>query len=232
MDDELRSVRCQILTDSRLFRRWADRRSRSMDKSDRVRLKPSTFGRNIRPNIPLLGVLLSIGFTGALQTTSAGKSTPPGRAPTPPPPEILRQEGTLGGGARNTLPACPPWSPSPEPPASRAIGGHRVILSWTASTPADAKHAAAVGYCVYRGVAPDDPSPVRINSVAFQGTSCTDDLVRNGEKYYYKVRAISARANTSDASNGAFAQIPDSKPSTPGRNAPPLCREPASMTRP
>ena len=76
-----------------------------------------------------------------------------------------------------------------------------MILSWKASAPGDAKHDAAIGYCVYRGRKANDPSPELVNSTPFPGTSCADDLVENEKKYYYVVRAISAKGITRIISN-------------------------------
>ena len=59
-----------------------------------------------------------------------------------------------------------------------------MILSRTASAPADSKHDAAIGYCVYRGSKRKDPSPELVNSLPFPGTGCRDDLVENDKKYY------------------------------------------------
>jgi len=106
-----------------------------------------------------------------------------------------------------------------------------VTLSWRASVPADSKHDVAIGYCVYRGLKRKDPSPELVNSVPFPGTSCTDDLVENDKKYYYVVRAITAKGVTSIISNEAPVAIPTGKQSNPsvsGASAP-LCREPASV---
>ncbi len=104
-----------------------------------------------------------------------------------------------------------------------------MILSWRASPPADAKHAAAAGYCIYRGVKQKDPSPVLLNAMPLSGTSCVDDLVVNDTKYYYVVRAISSKGITSIVSNEAPAKIPkQDNPSTSAALAP-LCRLPASL---
>jgi hypothetical protein len=101
-----------------------------------------------------------------------------------------------------------------------------VILSWKASAPVDAKHAAAVGYCIYRSTPRKDSPRVLLNSVPFRGTSCMDDQVENGKLYYYRVRAINANSRDSKDSNLAPAPIPtlprtnpDSRPSVPA------CRE-------
>jgi len=106
-----------------------------------------------------------------------------------------------------------------------------VTLSWRASAPADSKHAAAIGYCIYRGTKHDDKSPELVNSVPFQGTSCADDLVQNGKRYFYVIRAISADRLTSIISNEVPASIPTSKrrnhPSS--RASVPLCREPNNL---
>ena len=95
-----------------------------------------------------------------------------------------------------------------------------MILSWKASAPADSKHAAAEGYCIYRGIKPKDPSPELVNPIPIPVTSCTDDLVEDDNKYYYVVRAISAKS--------AIPTGKQSNPSVSGASAP-LCRELASV---
>src|SRR5208283_520263 len=97
-------------------------------------------------------------------------------------------------------PTCPLLNASMVPSTPPANGGHRVTLTWKASAPADSKHAAAAGYCIYRGV-PGDPTPGLINSTPLLGTSCVDDLVANSVRYSYVVRAISAGGTTSVTSN-------------------------------
>jgi hypothetical protein len=103
-----------------------------------------------------------------------------------------------------------------------------VILSWRASAPADSKHAAAVGYCIYRGLRQKDPSPILLNTTPFPGTTCADDLVVNDKKYYYVVRAISDKGVPSIISNEAPAAIPKRSNPSASRVSPPLCREPVS----
>jgi fibronectin type 3 domain-containing protein len=87
-----------------------------------------------------------------------------------------------------------------------------------------------MGYCIYRGVKHKDPSPELVNSMPFPGTRCMDDVVQNDKKYYYVVRAISAKGVTSIVSNEAPASIPahsQTNPTVSGASAP-LCREPAN----
>jgi hypothetical protein len=92
-------------------------------------------------------------------------------------------------------------------------------------------HDAAIGYCVYRGLKSNDPSPELVNSIPFPDTSCTDDLVENDKKYYYVVRAISGKGITSIISNEVPVTIPSGKQShrpASGVSAP-LCRQPVSV---
>lgn len=116
-------------------------------------------------------------------------------------------------------------------PATLAKRDHRVILSWKASAPGDSMHDAAIGYCVYRGLKSNDPSPELVNPIPFPDTSCTDDLVENDKKYYYVVRAISAKGITSITSNEAPATIPSGKQSHRSISvaSAPLCRESVSV---
>ncbi|MFZ0771013.1 MAG: hypothetical protein WCA49_03645 [Candidatus Sulfotelmatobacter sp.] len=102
-----------------------------------------------------------------------------------------------------------------------------MILSWRASAAADSKHSAAIGYCIYRSTPRKDSPPVLLNSVPFPGTGCADDLVENGKKYYYVVRAISAKNAISTTSNIAPASIPTWTRTDPhvSRASVPLCRE-------
>ncbi len=122
-------------------------------------------------------------------------------------------------------PVCPLLNASMVPSTPPANGGHRVTLTWKASAPADATHAGALGYCIYRGV-PGDPNPGLINLTPLRGNSCVDDVVANGAHYAYVVRAISAGGATSVTSNPAPVEIPaagSSKPPISGAS-PPLCR--------
>jgi len=185
---------------------------------------------SVEPNALLLVVTVVLALVATLQSgcTSSPVATP---ASTPKPAEAPRQAGTRPATPPIPRLVCPNFGPSIAPPALQAKAGHRVILSWKASAPADSKHDAAVGYCVYRGIKPKDPSPGLVNSIPFPGTSCMDDLVENGKKYYYVVRAISAKGATSVISNKAPAAIPAGNKSNPAASgvSAPLCREPASV---
>ena len=103
-----------------------------------------------------------------------------------------------------------------------------MTLTWNASAPPDAKHSAAVGYCIYRG-APGDPNPGLINAIPLPGTSCIDDRVENSGSYRYVVRAISAGGAASVTSNPVTVGIPPTGASKSPISAasPPLCRGPA-----
>jgi hypothetical protein len=166
---------------------------------------------------------LQVGCTSCLVTS---RPTPAQRL------EELRKAGTLPSAppsAPSVAPlTCPTFGSSGAPTTLPATGEHRVILSWRPSAPADSKHAAAIGYCIYRGVKRKDPSPVLVNTVPFPGTSCADDLVVNDKKYYYVVRAISAKGATSIISNEAPAAIPKQGKPPVSRASAPLCRVPAS----
>jgi hypothetical protein len=176
--------------------------------------------------VPVPGVVVILVLSGLLQTSCTSRVTP-SPISGPRPAEMLRQAGTVTGTAPGTRLVCPILGSSAVSPALQAKGGHRVILSWKASAPADSKHGDAKGYCVYRGIKRKDPAPVLVNSVPFPGTSCMDDLVDSDKKYYYVVRAISAKGVTSVVSNEVPVVIPTSKGSSPSvTGAPtPLCRD-------
>jgi len=109
---------------------------------------------------------------------------------------------------------------------------HMVILSWTASGLADSQHLDPVGYCIFRTIQGQNQPMQLVNSQPFFQTTrqlrCKDDLVENGKKYIYVVRAISASNKQSDPSNIVSAVIPTRKRSHPSESSAPLCRETAS----
>jgi hypothetical protein len=142
-------------------------------------------------------------------------------------PKIQAKARTSTSNALVAILVCPG---SPTVPSALPLkGAHRVILSWKASAPADAKHAAAAGYCIYRGVDGDGPPAELLNHFPFSGNKCADDLVGNGKKYAYMVRAISDRGITSIASKPARAAIPKEprNNSDLSTDSTPVCREAA-----
>jgi hypothetical protein len=181
---------------------------------------------SLRRNVHAVAVASMLAFVGAFQVGCTSCLV----TPRPAPAQRLEEEARDAGTPTTTPPlACPAFGSSGVPRTLPAKGGHRVILSWRASAPADSKHAAAVGYCIYRSVIPNDPSPVLLNSTPFASTSCADDLVENGKQYYYVVRAIDANRITSIVSNEAPARIPKRSNPAVSQASPPLCRGPASM---
>ncbi len=152
---------------------------------------------------------------------------------------------TLSSGCKQTPPSAsgPTAAPEPRDPAPptcpsldtnlvqapQSKNGHRVVLHWNPSLGADSKHSAAVGYCIYRGPKPDYPPTELINHLPFPDTKCVDDSVENGKKYYYFVRAISAKGVPSDISRPpAPAKIPKNPKNAPfpSDDSTLLCREP------
>jgi hypothetical protein len=124
---------------------------------------------------------------------------------------------------------CPPFGASLAPVITWTTGAHRVILSWQPGV-VDSKHAAADGYCVYRGTDSKAPATEQLNQHPFPGTRCTDDSVHNGTKYFYVVRAISDGDAVSDTSKPAYAAIPNAPRSGPAfGDSPPLCRKPDNL---
>jgi hypothetical protein len=186
----------------------------------------------VRPNTRVLAYVAALALGGALQVGCTSCLVTPKPTPTERLEEALRQEALRKAGTLMSPPpapplVCPSLGSSGAPVTPPQKDGHRVILSWRASAPADSKHAAAVGYCIYRGVNKKDPAPVLLNTAPLPGTSCADDLVVNDKKYYYVVRAISAKGITSIISNEAPAAIPKRSNPAVSRASPPLCREPA-----
>jgi hypothetical protein len=188
--------------------------------------------RGVGSNRQALAIVLVLGIAGILQVGCTSCLITSRPTPTQRLEEALREDG-LGKAAaltslpQVTAPTCPSFGSFGAPAGSPEKEGHKVILSWRASAPGDSRHAAPVGYCIYRGVKHEDPSPVLLNSIPFPGTSCADDLVVNDGKYYYVVRAISAKGVTSIVSNEAPAKIPKQSNPSASTASPPLCREPA-----
>src|SRR5580704_17478890 len=179
----------------------------------------------VRPNTRVLAYVAALALGGALQVGCTSCLVTPKPTPTERLEEALRQDALRKAGTLTSPPpapplVCPSLGSSGAPVTLPQKDGHRVILSWRASAPADSKHAAAVGYCIYRGVNKKDPAPVLLNTAPLPGPSCADDLV---------VRAIIAKGVTSIVSNEAPAASPkQSNPSAPATFAP-LCREPVGL---
>jgi hypothetical protein len=184
-------------------------------------------------NSPVFLALVAIAITGTTQIGCTGCRTAPNPTPAQRLEQALQRRDALkqaqlvasSAPAPGPDPTCPPLNASMVSSTPPANGGHRVTLTWKASAPADPKHSAAFGYCIYRG-APGDPNPGLMNKTPLPGTSCTDDLVANGGRYSYVVRAVSAGGATSVTSNPAAVQIPPTGASKSPVSAasPPLCR--------
>jgi hypothetical protein len=171
----------------------------------------------------LAGALLTActSCRGAQSPASGAQVSVASRSPAPPSPS-----------SSSSL-VCPTRGSSLVQEPLSANKGHRVILSWKASAPPNAKHGAAVGYCIYRGEGRRDPLPKLINSIPFSGTSCIDDWVENSGKYTYVIRAISVRRVESGPSNVISVVIPSSKPGNSSASAisAPLCRQPTAASK-
>lgn len=142
-------------------------------------------------------------------------------------PETLNHASTSTKDAREAHPPACPFLGPPGLVATRQVkGSHTVILSWTASA-SDSKHADAVGYCIYRTTGRKEAPAERVNSIPLPVTSCVDDVVADGQKYYYVVRAISAKGVTSGSSKTVPARIPTGKPGNPAQSSVPFCWDPA-----
>jgi hypothetical protein len=144
-----------------------------------------------------------------------------------------KAEEMLLAGAEPKLPPCPSaGTPTPQPSAQ--TGHHKVTLSWNESVfSPDHPERKAVGYCLYRStkqnaakLEPTCRDCEQINKIAIAGTGCVDDLVKDGETYYYVVTAISAGRRTSSSSNETPARIPPTKEpnSSVTVRSYPLCR--------
>jgi hypothetical protein len=184
-------------------------------------MKPGAATRRIVRRPALSRLILTL-IASTLSSSCSSKPSAPVQGSNPQP--AVHSAGSVANGATVLPHDCPPFISFPEAAAVNGKGDHRVILSWNASAAADADHADAIGYCIYRGTKSGDRSMVRVNHKPFRGTTCTDNMVRNGETYYYKVRAISAQGYASKASNLALAHIPNRKPAVTTMAPPPSCQ--------
>jgi hypothetical protein len=192
---------------------------------------PSIMKPGARSNNTVFVVVMALAMVGISQTgcTSCGVAqslTPTQRLEAAlKRADAAKRAQALSSTSPGTSLGCPLLGSFLVSPPQPVNGGHRVTLSWTASAPADAKHSAAAGYCVYRTAVEDAQSGL-INQTPFPGTSCTDDLVVNGKRYTYVVRAVNAGYVPSVTSNTAPVEIPATGASHPpvAGVSPPLCR--------
>jgi hypothetical protein len=122
---------------------------------------------------------------------------------------------------------CPTGGVSPLEASAFGTGHHKVFVKWNASQPSKEAPNEAVGYCLYRitkknGEKKEDvakkkdevkknpicPDCERINKVPVKGTACVDDLVQDGETYFYVAVAIAQNRDLSTTSNEVTVEIP------------------------
>jgi hypothetical protein len=93
---------------------------------------------------------------------------------------------------------------SPQTVGLSGLGGHDVILSWTASaTP------GVMGYNVFRGTTSGQESSTPLNPTPINGTTYIDENVIPGGTYYYVVTAVAAEGVIQSVnSNESAATVP------------------------
>ena len=181
-------------------------------------------------NVKVKNWCLAIPVAAFILTVHSGCRRSPAEASTPPQRDLRRISGTLAAKPSVQPPHCPPYGATVALTPPQA-SGHRVILSWKKSAPADSKHAEAFGYCIYRGTGSQSTPTELLNPIPFRGTTCMDDSVQNDTIYSYAVRAISARNYVSDPSAPTHAKIPKTpriNAEGPG-NSIPLCWQPDTV---
>ena len=189
--------------------------------------------RGVRARTPAFAFAFVVILAGALLTACTSCRVAQSPASSPQLSTASRHPPTpLSPSSSNSL-VCPMRGSSLVQEPLLANAGHRVILQWKASAPPNAKHDAAVGYCIYRGKGYRDPFPKLVNSTPFLGTRCMDDWVENSGKYTYVVRAISIRRVESDPSNVISVVIPSSKQGNSSASAisAALCRQPTAASK-
>lgn len=90
---------------------------------------------------------------------------------------------------------CGSSNPAPPPP-----GGHRVDLTWKAST------STIAGYNIYRSSESGGPY-TRLNAQSQAGLQFSDKTVNVGQTYYYVVTSVDANSTESNYSNEATATV-------------------------
>jgi hypothetical protein len=124
---------------------------------------------------------------------------------------------------------------------SAATGHHDVFLKWNASQRSTDPDRNAVGYCVYRSQVRSevqkDPTCrlcERVNVTPLENTSCVDNLVKDGETYYYVATAINRNQRLSVTSNEVEVPITSKKQKAVGNPPPgeyPACRASSTASR-
>jgi hypothetical protein len=189
--------------------------------------------RGARARTPVLAFAFVVILAGALLTAGISCRGTQSPASSPQLATDSREPSTPPSSSPSSSLVCPMRGSSLVQEPLPANAGHRVILSWKASAPPNAKYGAAVGYCIYRGEGRRDPFPKLVNSTPFPGTRCMDDWVENSGKYTYMVRAINVRRVESGPSNVISVVIPSSKPGNSSASAisAPLCRQPTAASK-
>jgi len=189
--------------------------------------------RGVRPRTSVFAFGLVVILAGALLTSCTSCRGAQSPVSSPQVSTASKQPSPPPSPSPNSSLVCPMLGSSLVQEPLPANVGHRVVLSWKASAPPNAKHGAAVGYCIYRGEGARDPLPKLVNSIPFPGTHCMDDRVENSGKYTYVVRGISVRRSESGPSNVISVVIPSSKPGNSSTSAisAPLCRQPIAASK-
>jgi hypothetical protein len=189
--------------------------------------------RSVQARPPVFAFAFVLILAGALLTACTSCRFAQDPASSPQVSTASKQPSPPPSPSPNSSLVCPTLGSSLVQEPLPANAGHRVILSWKASAAPNAKHGAAVGYCIYRGESRRDQFPKLVNATPFPGTRCMDDWVENSGKYTYVVRGISVRRSESGPSNVISVVIPSSKPGNSSTSAisAPLCRQPIAASK-
>jgi hypothetical protein len=115
----------------------------------------------------------------------------------------LRKTGKHAAQAATPNAAAALAAPASPARANKSQPQHTVNLSWQPSN-----SPRVVGYNIYR-IARQGHSESRekLNLAPLRSTSCTDNVVQNGQTYFYVVKAVTSAAAESADSNRARATI-------------------------
>jgi hypothetical protein len=129
------------------------------------------------------------------------------------------------------LPGCPDGISGGSPLPAAAVH-HKVVLSWNPSVSAGHPGNDPVGYCLYRRKQQilakklrDCKDCEQVTPKPIIGTGCVDNLVKDGQTYFYVAITINPGEQTSEFSNQTMAVIPPDKESLGRPSSYPLCRE-------